>query len=153
MSTLTNAGVGSDEALGFVVRNQLPHAAAVLALIAGGRPIAMIYSYQSPESIGRDIEQLGLAAVVADADDWDPHVRAAADRAGSAAVALSLGAADQPGCHAFAAARARLPIGADVAAVPPRRRGDRRATVAAVDVDVGLGTRNASGARRLDGAG
>ena len=50
----------------------------------------MIYSFQSPDAIGRDIEKLGLAAVVADREDWTAPVIAAAKRAGSAGVAVSL---------------------------------------------------------------
>ena len=50
----------------------------------------MIYSFQSPESIGRDIETLDLSAIVADGEDWTDEVIAAAKRAGSAGVAISL---------------------------------------------------------------
>ena len=50
----------------------------------------MIYSFQSPDAIGRDIEKLGLAAVVADREDWTAPVIAAAKRTGSAGVAISL---------------------------------------------------------------
>ncbi len=50
----------------------------------------MIYSFQSPESIARDVEQLNLAAVVADREDWTAPVVDAAKRTGSAGVAISL---------------------------------------------------------------
>jgi len=50
----------------------------------------MIYSFQSPESIGRDIEKLELSAIVADGEDWTDEVITAAKRAGSAGVAISL---------------------------------------------------------------
>ena len=30
----------------------------------------MIYSFQSPEAIARDIEKLEFAAIVADPEDW-----------------------------------------------------------------------------------
>ena len=50
----------------------------------------MIYSFQSPESIGRDIEKLELSAIIADREDWTEPVIDAAKRAGSAGVAISM---------------------------------------------------------------
>jgi acyl-coenzyme A synthetase/AMP-(fatty) acid ligase len=50
----------------------------------------MIYSFQSPEAIGRDIETLQLSAIVADREDWSDEVIMAAKRAGSAGVAIAL---------------------------------------------------------------
>ncbi|CAN5395877.1 hypothetical protein BH09ACT7_BH09ACT7_03820 [soil metagenome] len=88
-SVLDAAGIPDDAAVGLVVRNRLPHAAAIVGLIAARRPLAMIYSFQSPESIARDVEQLGLAAVIADVGDWTEPVIDAARRAGSAGVAIS----------------------------------------------------------------
>ena len=90
-SVLRDAGVADDAPVGLVVRNRLPHAAAIMGFIAAARTVSMIYSFQSPESIGRDIEKLGLSAIVADEEDWTDEVIAAAKRAGSAGIALSLG--------------------------------------------------------------
>ncbi|OBE96415.1 AMP-dependent synthetase [Mycolicibacterium elephantis] len=87
---LREAGVADGAPVGLVVRNRLPHAAAIIGCLAAGRPVSMIYSFQSPESIGRDIEQLRLSAVVADVEDWTQPVITAAERAGSAGVAISL---------------------------------------------------------------
>ncbi|MGH3639907.1 MAG: class I adenylate-forming enzyme family protein [Mycobacterium sp.] len=84
------AGVGRAEPVGVVVRNRVPHAAAVLGFVASGRPLVMIYSYQSASSIGADVESLGLAAVLADRADWTDTVLTAARRAGTATVAVSL---------------------------------------------------------------
>ncbi len=89
-SILREGGVADDAPVGLVVRNRLPHAAAIMGFLAAGRAVSMIYSFQSPESIGRDIEVLGLSAVVADEEDWTDEVIAAAKRAGSAGVAISL---------------------------------------------------------------
>ena len=89
---LRDAGVANDAPVGLVVRNRLPHAAAIIGFLAAGRPVSMIYSFQSPESIGRDIEKLELSAVVADREDWTDEVITAAKRAGSAGVAISLAA-------------------------------------------------------------
>ncbi|MHC9293109.1 class I adenylate-forming enzyme family protein [Mycobacterium sp. LTG2003] len=88
-TALREAGVGDDEAVGIVVRNRPPHAAAILGFIAARRPVAMIYSYQSTTSIARDAENLGVAAIVAGTEDWTPQLRAAVRCAGSAGIALS----------------------------------------------------------------
>jgi acyl-coenzyme A synthetase/AMP-(fatty) acid ligase len=87
---LRDAGVADHAPVGLVVRNRLPHAAAIMGFIAAGRTVSMIYSFQSAEAIGRDIEKLNLSAIVADDEDWTDEVIAAAKRAGSAGVALSM---------------------------------------------------------------
>jgi acyl-CoA synthetase (AMP-forming)/AMP-acid ligase II len=86
---LHDAGVPDDAPVGLVVRNRLPHAAAIIGCLAAGRPVSMIYSFQSPEAIGRDIEELNLSAIVADREDWADEVITAAKRAGSVGVAIS----------------------------------------------------------------
>ncbi|HKP41878.1 class I adenylate-forming enzyme family protein [Mycobacterium sp.] len=87
---LRDAGVPDGAPVGLVVRNRLPHAAAIIGFLAAGRPVSMIYSFQSPDSIGRDIETLALSAIVADREDWTDTVITAAKRAGSAGVAISM---------------------------------------------------------------
>jgi long-chain acyl-CoA synthetase len=89
-AVLQDAGVADGAPVGLVVRNRLPHAAAIIGFLAGGRPVSMIYSFQSPESIGLDIEKLELSAIVADREDWTAPVVDAAKRTGSAGVAISL---------------------------------------------------------------
>ncbi|MDT7794777.1 MAG: long-chain acyl-CoA synthetase, partial [Mycobacterium sp.] len=89
-SALRDGGVADGAPVGLVVRNRLQHAAAIIGFLAAGRPVSMIYSFQSPESIGRDIEKLELSAVIADREDWTDEVITAANRAGSAGVAISL---------------------------------------------------------------
>jgi len=89
-SVLRDAGVADDAPVGLVVGNRLPHAAAIIGFLAAGRTVSMIYSFQSPESIGRDIEKLQLSAIVAERRDWADEVIAAAGYAGSAGVAISL---------------------------------------------------------------
>ena len=87
---LRAAGVADGAAVGVVARNRPPHAAAVVGLLGAGRWVSMIYSFQSAEAIGRDIEQLELAAVVADREDWSEPVIAAARRTGTAGIAVAL---------------------------------------------------------------
>ncbi len=89
-AALHDAGISVGAPVGLVVRNRLPHAAAIIGFLAAGRPVSMIYSFQSPEAIARDIEKLNLSAIVADAQDWTVPVVAAAKHAGSAGVAISL---------------------------------------------------------------
>ncbi|MDT5161504.1 MAG: long-chain acyl-CoA synthetase [Mycobacterium sp.] len=89
-SALRDGGVADGAPVGLVVRNRLQHAAAIIGFLAAGRPVSMIYSFQSPESIGGDIEKLELSAVIADREDWTDEVITAANRAGSAGVSISL---------------------------------------------------------------
>ena len=89
-TALREAGVPDDAPVGLVVRNRLPHAAAIIGFLAAGRPVLMIYSFQSPDAIGRDIEKLELSAIVAEREDWTEPVIDAAKRTGSAGVAISL---------------------------------------------------------------
>jgi acyl-CoA synthetase (AMP-forming)/AMP-acid ligase II len=88
---LSRAGVGPAEPVGLVVRNRVPHAAAILGFIAAGRPVAMIYSYQSAQSIARDIEQLRLPAILVDPDDWTEPVARNVATTGAAGVVLAAG--------------------------------------------------------------
>ncbi|BBY64793.1 class I adenylate-forming enzyme family protein [Mycolicibacterium helvum] len=87
---LRAAGVADGAAVGVVARNRPPLAAAVVGLLGAGRWVSMIYSFQSAEAIGRDIEQLELAAVVADRDDWTGPAIAAARHAGTAGIAVGM---------------------------------------------------------------
>ncbi|MDG4665636.1 fatty acid--CoA ligase family protein [Mycobacterium sp. 236(2023)] len=87
---LRDAGVDDDAPVGLIVRNRLQHAAAIAGFLAAGRTLAMIYSFQSPEAIARDVEQLNLSAVVADREDWTAAVVEAARRTGSVGIAISL---------------------------------------------------------------
>jgi len=88
-AVLRDAGVPDGAPVGLVVRNRLPHAAAIIGFLAVGRPVSMIYSFQSPEAIGRDVEKLNLSAIVADRDDWTDEVITAAKSVGSAGIAIS----------------------------------------------------------------
>ncbi len=86
---LNRAGIADDEPVGLVTRNRIPHAAATLGLIAAGRPVVMIYSYQSPRSIAADVTALGLPAILADRQDWSAPVIDAAEHLGAAGLALT----------------------------------------------------------------
>lgn len=85
---LDRAGIAPDAPVALVVRNRYPHAAATIGALAAGRPVAMIYSFQSPEAIAADIERLDAVAVLADPQDWTGPVTAAVRRIGASGVSL-----------------------------------------------------------------
>ncbi|MGE2836947.1 class I adenylate-forming enzyme family protein [Mycobacterium sp. SMC-4] len=89
-AALDEAGVPRGVPVGLVVRNRLQHAAAIVGFLAAGRPVSMIYSFQSAQAIADDIEKLALAAIIADRQDWSTEAVAAATRAGSAGIAIDL---------------------------------------------------------------
>ena len=132
-TALHDAGVPEAAPVGLVVRNRLQHAAAIIGFLATGRPVSMIYSFQSPEAIGRDVEKLALAGVVADREDWSAEVVLAARRAGSAGVAISLtrptvalvdglGGRDASQSHARAEPGVALQILTSGTTGPPKRQ-------------------------------
>jgi acyl-coenzyme A synthetase/AMP-(fatty) acid ligase len=75
--------------IGFAPRTQPEFIAALLALIARGRSIVMVYAYQSGEAMARKLEELKLPAVIAAAGQWDGPMLDAAKAAGTAAIAIS----------------------------------------------------------------
>lgn len=93
-AALAAAGVGAAEPLGVIVRNRVPHAAVVLGAVAGRRPLVMINSYRSATAIAREVAELGLAAIVADEQDWTTELTAACAAAGSAGVRAAIRAVE-----------------------------------------------------------
>ncbi len=86
---LAAAGVPSDAPVGVIPRNRASHAGALLGLIAARRSFSMVYAFQSPEAKARDIAELRVAALVADAEDWSPELIEAARQAGTVGIALT----------------------------------------------------------------
>jgi long-chain acyl-CoA synthetase len=76
-------------AIGLVARNRPPHAAAIAAQLAAGRPTCMIYSAQSPDAMAADVAALRLAVVIADVSDWTPALRAAVGETGGLGLAIA----------------------------------------------------------------
>lgn len=76
-------------AIGFVPRNRPSAIAALLGLLARGTHLRMIYAFQSPAAIARDIEKLKPAVVVAAAEDFSEEVLAVLRANGIAGVALN----------------------------------------------------------------
>lgn len=97
-AALDDSGIASDAPVAFVPRNRPAALAALLALIAQGRTIRMIYAFQSPSGIARDVARLQPAALVAFRDDISPPVLDIVRAQGIAAVALDgMRAAPVPG--------------------------------------------------------
>ncbi|WP_238475369.1 class I adenylate-forming enzyme family protein [Sphingomonas cavernae] len=88
-TALGASGIGGQAPVAFVPRNRPASIAALLGLIAQGRTIRMIYAFQSPAGIARDIERLQPAAVVADREDFAPEVQEVLGKEGLAAIALN----------------------------------------------------------------
>lgn len=87
-ASLSAAGVPEDQPIGLIPRNRPLFVAALIELLIRERSIAMIYAFQSPEAVARDIAALQLSAVIADRQDWSDEAIAAAREAGTAGIAL-----------------------------------------------------------------
>ncbi|MDP3675731.1 MAG: long-chain fatty acid--CoA ligase [Novosphingobium sp.] len=88
IARLAQSGIAADAPVAFVPRNRPIAIAAFLGLLAAGRSVRMIYAFQSPEGVSRDIARLGAAAVVLHGEDFTETVEAAIREAGIAAVVL-----------------------------------------------------------------
>jgi acyl-coenzyme A synthetase/AMP-(fatty) acid ligase len=86
---LQQSGVRADAPIVFVPRNRPSAVAAFMGMLAQGRTVRMVYAFQSPAGLARDLERLEPALVVAAAEDFSPEVREALRARGSAAIALS----------------------------------------------------------------
>lgn len=73
-AVLVAAGVPHTTRIGLIVRNRVAHAAVLLGFIARRRPVTMIYAFQSPEALARELRSLRLAVVVAAQEDWSATV-------------------------------------------------------------------------------
>ena len=83
------AGGEANAPIGFIARSQPAAIAAFLALIRTGRTIRMIYPFQSPAGIARDIVQLQPAIVIGAARELSEEVKAAIGARGAAAIVIS----------------------------------------------------------------
>lgn len=92
------AGVEPMAPVGFVARNHPAAVAALLGLIEAGRPIQMLYAFQSAEALAKDIARLRPSALVAMTQDYAQPVLDALAAGESAAVVLDgMTAAALPG--------------------------------------------------------
>ena len=80
-----------NSAVGLVARNAPAHLAAMAAQAAHGRLTTMIYSAQTKAGIASSIQDASAAIVLAAPEDWTPETIAAANAAGSVAIAIQAG--------------------------------------------------------------
>jgi len=86
---LATTGAPKDQPVGFIPRQCPEAAAAFLSLLAEGRSMTMIYSYQTVEAMAADVRKLRTSVVVANETDWTEPLILAAQEIGAAGVALS----------------------------------------------------------------
>lgn len=111
---LAQAGLDPRAPVGFVPRNRPSAVAAELGLIAARRTIRMIYAFQSPAGIARDVARLPLGAVVAAHEDFTPELLEIVREQRLAAIAL-----DETGARAIIGAeRSTAVLDEDAPQVP-----------------------------------
>ncbi|MFA5942023.1 MAG: long-chain fatty acid--CoA ligase [Sinimarinibacterium sp.] len=86
---LEASGAAAGAPVAFVPRNHPASIAALLGLIAQRRTIRMIYAFQSPAAIARDVERLAPAVLVAAGEDCTAPVLAVLKAHGIAVAALT----------------------------------------------------------------
>lgn len=91
---LRASGIDDNAPVAFVPRNRPSSIAALLALLAIGRTVRMIYAFQSPQSIAREIVRLQPAAAILDAADIADPITETLVAEGLAGIALGKGAID-----------------------------------------------------------
>ncbi|HSW14091.1 MAG TPA: fatty acid--CoA ligase family protein [Solimonas sp.] len=86
---LEASGAATDAPVAFVPRNHPSAIAALIALLAKRRTVRMIYAFQSPAAIARDVERLHPAILVAASEDCKVPVLNVLHSRGIAGIALS----------------------------------------------------------------
>lgn len=85
---LAAAGVSEAAPVAFIPRNRPPSIAALLAFLAQGRSVRMIYSFQAAERIAASLEPGAVSALVLHAEDLAPEIESRAAALGLALVVL-----------------------------------------------------------------
>lgn len=106
---LAQSGGAPDAPVVFAPRNRPVALATLLALMAQGRTVRMVYAFQSAAGIARDIARLGAPVAILAEEDVSDEVKAALRSHGIAGIKLSaLGAHAIPG-HERASFNAEAP--------------------------------------------
>lgn len=90
---LAAASVGLGTPVGWLARNSPEMIAALLALVASGRPVCVVNPHEAPGLIASRLRELRFAAVVGVAADWHAEVGAAVREAGGIGLEIDLSAA------------------------------------------------------------
>jgi len=85
---LRDCGLPTTEAVAFVPRNRPNSAAALLAMLAQGRTIYMLYAFQAAEALARNLRSLEKRVLVISKDDFVGSVVEAAKEGGVGVVVL-----------------------------------------------------------------
>jgi long-chain acyl-CoA synthetase len=85
---LRESGAGERGPVIFAPRNRPSALAALLALLADGRSVRMVYAFQSPAAIAAAIARLDAPAAILAEEDCTPEVRAVLAAKGVAAIGL-----------------------------------------------------------------
>lgn len=83
------SGLPADAPVTFIPRNRPWAIAALLTLLAQGRTVRMVYAFQSPAGIVRDINRLAAPLVIAEDVEFAPEVVAGLAEAGYAGIAVA----------------------------------------------------------------
>ena len=83
------SGASRHTPIAFVPRNRPSAMAALLGLIARGHCVRMVYAFQSGAALGRELERLGPAVIVAAEEDYSEELLQAVRNQGIAAIALN----------------------------------------------------------------
>jgi long-chain acyl-CoA synthetase len=87
-AALARSGAAAGAPVIFVARGRPSALAALMALLAQGRSIRMIYPFQSPAGIARDIARLKSAVLIAAEQEFSPEVREALRQHGIAGIVI-----------------------------------------------------------------
>lgn len=85
---VAQAGIADTAPIAFIPRNRPSAVAVLLRLVEERRNVRMIYAFQSPAAIARDISSLKPRLVIATAEDWSDEVKAATRSIGAAAIGI-----------------------------------------------------------------
>ena len=85
---LTEAGVADDAPVTFIPRNRPWAIAVLLKLLSQGRTVRMVYAFQSPAGIARDILRLASPVVLAADEEFVPEVVQTMQEKGVAGISL-----------------------------------------------------------------
>ena len=85
---LAAAGASAGAPVAFAPRNRPSAIAAELGMIASRCTVQMVYAFQSPAGIAREVARLDVIAVVAAAEDFTPDLLEVVKSQGLAAIAL-----------------------------------------------------------------
>ncbi len=88
LSLMDGCGLAADAPVTFVPRNRPSTLAALTGLMSRGRNIHMLYAFQSPTSLARQIETLSPSLVIAASRDFAPEVVETLQRLGIAGIAV-----------------------------------------------------------------